>query len=813
MITDHSNSSNSGINAGDEPPADESLYFDNVEICRRVQIDGATLINKIYSALNPSQRKILRDMDQGIFPESQDGNIFPDFDEKFRQIAFIWACFRGYVHLMPKFEASGVDINWVAPVTGVNSASAACFSNRISCLEYLINKGVNFNHVNPKSHNSCLHAAAIGDSRECAELLINNGFKINLPANEFSEPVLHCALRNQSKSVVELLLEKGADVTMRNNVGETALHVACAVQSLECAIMLIEKSEKEVLALDEKNRTPLHFVVMNTNCSVDLVELLIEKGAHINASDNSGFTALHIAALNEQSDCVESLIWAGADLSATTNKGVSALNIILKKIPEVMNVFRKRLDASIRLKRPSRQNREFELKLELSIIFPSNNICETSFINLFIQEGQKEILSHPLVKAFLHLKWEKIRRFQLFRIFIYLFAIIFMSTYTLTALAYNCYNESEKNNYTICTNDRISGYLFQRSIIKAEWYLSIILMSLLMPRRILGYTLLKTAKMYFFNTENVLDIAVLIMNFIISFIFTGKTYEWQKYFGAFAVLGAWTNMMFMIGQLPSFGTYVAMFIHIQAEFGKLLLAYSSLLIGFMVSFCILFIADESFSNPFTGLIKVLSMMAGDLDFENLLKNFGMLKNKSFDFYDPLPICSQLLFSLFVIFITIILMNLLVGIAVHDIQGLRTHAALTKLARQAERAYFTELELSNKNIPTCVRAAISNHNIDDQYKTRILTVKPLNQLEKRLPQDILSAAYAIALKNPPLADEENLNVNQKFSCFKNLKEKRKNANLQNSVEELVTQLKEYEGEVRLLKNRLDDIKDMVMKILR
>ena len=813
MLSEHSDTLNAGINTGDAPPVDESLYFENMEVCRLVKINGETLTNKIYLAFNPKQRKILKDMEQGIFTESPDGQLFPDFDEKFRNMAFLWSCFRGLVHLLPRFEESGVDIHWVAPITGVNAASASCFANSFLCLEYLIKKGINVNHINPKSHNSCLHAAAIGNARECAELLLNNGGKVNLPTNEFVEPVLHCAIRNQSDSVVELLIERGADVSQRNYFNETPLHVACAVQSVPCAKMLLEKSVVELTAVEEKNRTPLHFAVMSTRSSVELVELLIEKGANINASDNSGFTALHIAALNEQSQCVESLIWAGADLSATNNKSVSALSIILKKIPEAMVVFRKRLDESIKLKRPSQKDREFELKLELNILFPSNNPCETSLINMFIQEGQREILSHPLVKAFLHLKWEKIRRFQLIRIILYLLAIIFMSIYTLTALACNCYNISEKSNNSVCTSDHISGYLYQREIIQVEWYLSISLMSVLMPRRILGYTLHKTAKMYFFNTENVLDILVIIMNFIISFIYTDKTYEWQKYFGAFAVLGAWTNMMFMLGQLPSFGTYVAMFIHIQAEFAKLLLAYSSLLIGFTISFCVLFITEESFSNPFTGIIKVLSMMAGDLDFENLLKNIDALKNESFDAYDPLSICSQILFSLFVIFITIILMNLLVGIAVHDIQGLRTHAALTKLARQSERAYFTELELSNKNLPAFVRATIPNHNIGDQDKTRVITVKPLNHLEKRLPKDILTAAYEIALKNPPISDEDNLNVRQKFSCFNNKKEKKTSEEFQDSLEKLITQLKDYESEVRFLKNKINDIQDMLKKILR
>lgn len=62
------------------------------------------------------------------------------------------------------------------------------------------------------------------------------------------------------------------------------------------------------------------------------------------------------------------------------------------------------------------------------------------------------------------------------------------------------------------------------------------------------------------------------------------------------------------------------------------------------------------------LLKVLTMMVGEVDYEDLFYNPD---NKD----DPIlyPITAHVLHGAFVITVTIVLMNLLVGLAVHDIQ--------------------------------------------------------------------------------------------------------------------------------------------------
>jgi len=271
--------------------------------------------------------------------------------------------------------------------------------------------------------------------------------------------------------------------------------------------------------------------------------------------------------------------------------------------------------------------------------------------------------------------------------------------------------------------------------------------------------------------------------------------------------------MLMVGQLPAFGTYVAMFTHIQFEFAKLLLAYSGLLIGFTISFCVIFAGEPAFGNPFTGLIKVLAMMAGELDFEGLISQNDQDEqtNGSFVIYHPLSVCSQILFTLFIVFVTVILMNLLVGIAVHDIQGLRKHAGLTKLVRQTKMILFTEMVLHNTTIPYAFRKWMSDHKFDVENRKRVLVVKPLNLLEKRLPKDIMNAAYELAQKNIPSSMNDDINLSDHAVWLKQGQNEFSDVALQMTFEKLITTMKVNEDAIKLLKVQLLKMNKMLENI--
>jgi len=88
---------------------------------------------------------------------------------------------------------------------------------------------------------------------------------------------------------------------------------------------LLDLDPALVASRDVTGRTPLHCAALGT--SLPLLELLIDRGAKVNATDRQGWTPLHVAVNKGSCDLVGCLLNRGARLDARTATGQTAFNL------------------------------------------------------------------------------------------------------------------------------------------------------------------------------------------------------------------------------------------------------------------------------------------------------------------------------------------------------------------------------------------------------------------------------------------------------------------------------------------------------
>ena len=203
----------------------------------------------------------------------------------------------------------------------------------------LIEAGADLN-IQDKNGDTALHCAVWNGRNETTTTLIKAGADINIQNKEGVTPIQKAVERGhhkitstlikagarvakiKNKKVLQCLIDAGADLSIKDNDGNTALHWAAFERDseVEAALMM---AGADINIRNKKGETPLSIAAGRGNNKV--LQSLIEAGADLNIQDNEGDTAFHSAAIERQSEVGAVLIKAGADLNIRNKKGETAL--------------------------------------------------------------------------------------------------------------------------------------------------------------------------------------------------------------------------------------------------------------------------------------------------------------------------------------------------------------------------------------------------------------------------------------------------------------------------------------------------------
>ncbi|XP_007429544.1 NF-kappa-B inhibitor epsilon [Python bivittatus] len=155
--------------------------------------------------------------------------------------------------------------------------------------------------------------------------------------NDLFQTPLHLSVYLEQCKVVEALILKGVNTALQDRNGNTALHLACEQQSLECVELLLPlkksvsdmKTRKTLQDLQLQNwqgLTCLHISTLKGN--LQLMALLVQNGADINVQDGtSGKTPLHLAVENHDEVAVRHLLRLGAQVDSQMYNGCTPLHL------------------------------------------------------------------------------------------------------------------------------------------------------------------------------------------------------------------------------------------------------------------------------------------------------------------------------------------------------------------------------------------------------------------------------------------------------------------------------------------------------
>jgi ankyrin repeat protein len=195
---------------------------------------------------------------------------------------------------------------------GATPLIAAVHFKKTEILKLLLEKGATVNGGAGHAGTALWYASADGNL-EAVKLLLDKGATVDAMDSDKTTPLL-LAAENGQLEVVRLLLSKGAavnsaaDEASRHNGATPLIGATNGAQDYQAPIGGVRASSP--------NRKHGY---------LEVVSLLLEKGAAANKKDNFGATALIYASENGQVEVVSLLLAKGAMVDAKTNEGKPAL--------------------------------------------------------------------------------------------------------------------------------------------------------------------------------------------------------------------------------------------------------------------------------------------------------------------------------------------------------------------------------------------------------------------------------------------------------------------------------------------------------
>ncbi|CAH8590377.1 unnamed protein product [Dicrocoelium dendriticum] len=566
----------------------------------------------------------------------------------------------GVVRLASLLIEFGIDVN-AMDSDGRTPIYTAIENNQNAMVSMLIRNEANLDHEDFQQITPLLLSAKLGRELSCS-LLLSNDARVKVEDKLWKTPLM-LAVEGQFHLVVELLLktEDGLQLLEWEDMSEERpLHAAVRTGNIRITSLLLEHGAN-IMAKNAHEQTPLHVAAIHGRFSI-VRKLLDQTPIVAYERDEDGNLALHLAAKHGYPQVMKTLLEQTMQVNERNGHGWTPLAFAAAhNHPECVKIL---LQEGAEVNSKEKSN--------MTPLFLACRGGHVDVVGILLEAGADPGIRVSRGHAHFAL-WNSL---------------------DIAIHGRKTRPSDTQNVRDVCHFLLRSGKVAYHHHIGVSKYG---LLTLSAANLIVEMVRLIRSHVKYLNLDNLLGLSIYSLAILTAVDTnwcmqkTGLREIWQWGCGTTGLLLAWLNLLLFIRKGPTFGIFVIMFVVVMLTFIKFFLVFSPFLLAFALSFHALLANQIAFSDVKYALIKTFTMVVGEIDANSLI--FERVNNSELDkrlYYEGI---TYALFVGFIALMSIVMMNLLVGLAVDDIKGVQRKATFIRQKMEISLLFSAEALLA------------------------------------------------------------------------------------------------------------------------